>query len=195
MPIARQYSYAEISAAIDRANGQKLAEIKVGAVNGQEIEDLAKSRVVQTSGTSPYKKGYGHAYAHIDSFTQNKKSPTNTAIAQAQDHKSRWQNKRTCIEAAMEMINRDVGVQAHLAKYDGPTPPTDLFWPKKIPLTGSFYGVSAGEKFVRKAATGSINFMVVGFTLVIYSCYPDSFLAVTDTSDMADLGQLFGPNW
>jgi hypothetical protein len=172
------YSYADIAMAIARANGQALKDIRVGGLNGSKASDLGRSRNVGPKGNSPYVKSTGHVFAHVRSFADGATKPNilaSSAISKAS--KSMWRDRHMAIEAAMEMMNSpqaQPGIQTFMAGGPAPTAPT---WLKHIPMDGTYYGYEAGKNDLRWVETGSINFYIVGFSLFIYSCYPDGFVA------------------
>jgi hypothetical protein len=172
------YSYADIATAIARANGQALKDIRVGGLNGSTAGDLGPSRNVGPKGNSPYVKSTGHVYAHVRSFADGATNPNiiaSSAISKAS--KSMWRDRHTAIEAATEMMNSpqaQPGIQTFMAAGPAPTAPT---WLKHIPMDGTYFGYEAGKNELRLVETGSINFYMVGFSLFIYSCYPDGFVA------------------
>lgn len=172
------YTQADVAAAIARANGQQLKTIKTGGLNGQSASDLGPSRIVQKQGSSPYKKGTGHTFSHVATFGQGAIDPKIKASATtASLVKSQWQDRRTVIAAATEMMNSpqaQPGIQAFTG--GGPAPANPV-WLKKIPLNEPYYGYEAGATALREVKTGSINFWIAGNTLFIYSCYPDGFVA------------------
>lgn len=172
------YTQADIAAAIARANGQQLNTIKVGGLNGSTAGDLGPSRIIQTQGASPYKKGTGHTFSHVATFGQGAIDPKIKASATlASSIKSQWQDRRTVIAAATEMMNSpqaQPGIQSFLG---GGAAPANPVWLKKIPLDDYYYGYEAGSTAPRLVETGSINFWIAGHALFIYSCYPDGFVA------------------
>ncbi|MCC2957765.1 hypothetical protein LK542_19275 [Massilia sp. IC2-477] len=172
------YTQADVAAAIARANGQQLATIKVGGLNGFTASDLGPSRTVQTQGSSPYKKGTGHTFSHVATFGQGALDPKIKASAtMASAIKSQWQDRRTAIAAATEMINSPQA-QPGIASFLGGGPaPANPVWLKRIPLDDVYYGYEAGSTTPRLVETGSINFWIAGHSLFIYSCYPDGFIA------------------
>jgi hypothetical protein len=172
------YTESDVTAAIARANGQKLANIRTNIPAGQSQEALGKSRTIVPQGGMPYAKSTGHVFAHVATFTEGSISPHKSAIFAAQAGKSLWADRRTAIAAATELINSPQakpGIQEFLT---GPAR-TSPVWLKHIPLDDNYYGIDRphGETFVRKAETGSINFWITAGTLYIYSCYPDGFVA------------------
>jgi hypothetical protein len=185
------YTYADVEVAIARANGQPLKDIKVGALNGSTPSDLGRSRNVKPQGSSPYVKSTGHVYAHVRTFAQGATNPDIIASgALSRASKSRWQDRRTAIAAATEMINSpqaQPGINSFLG--GGPTPSAPV-WLKHIPLDGIYYGCEAGKDELRLVETGSINFYIAGYSLFIYSCYPDGFVA--GVKGLADYAALDG---
>lgn len=189
------YTRADVEAAIAKANGQKLAVIKVGGLNGADVADIRHGNAgMQSQGASPYLKGTGHTFAHVSSYTQRLPAtdPTMSGIAAAQAGKSLWVNRHTAIDAALELINSpqaQPGIQQCMA---GNIPASGTVWLKRIPLDGIHFGLEPGSKLEKQAETGSINFVVVGHSLFIYSCYPDGFAAGNKALDkMYDLGGMF----
>jgi hypothetical protein len=187
------YTEADIAAAIARANGQRLAVIKVGGLNGSSATDLGPSRVVQTQGNSPYRKGTGHTFSHVATFGQGATDPQIRASAQmAAQGKSQWQDRRTAIAAATEMMNSpqaQPGIQSFLG--GGPAP-ADNVWLKRIPLDDYYYGYEPASNVPRLVEFGAINFWIAGHSLFIYSCYPSGFIAGVEgvrdpTFDLAGL--------
>jgi hypothetical protein len=172
------YSSADVEAAIARGNGQSLADIRVGALNGSTAEDLGQTRVVRPHGASPYVKSTGHVYAHVRTFADGATNPNILASsAMSKASKSMWQDRRTAIAAATEMMNSpqaQAGIQSFLGGGPAPNAPT---WLQHIPLDGIYYGYEAGKNELRLVEKGSINFYIVGFSLFIYSCYPNDFVA------------------
>lgn len=190
------YTEADVIAAIARANGQKLAQIKTNAPAGMSEAARGKNRTIVPQGASPYTKSTGHVFAHVATFTEGSISPHKAAIAAAQANKSLWADRRTAQAAATELMNSPQARPGIEQFNTGPVP-TAPIWLKNIPLDGIYYGIDKphGESYLRKAETGSINFWITAGTLYIYSCYPDGFGAgipgVRDDTDPS-LGLLFG---
>jgi hypothetical protein len=172
------YTQADIAAAIARANGQQLATIKVGGLNGSTASELGPSRIVQKQGNSPYKKGTGHTFSHVATFGQGAIDPKiKASAALASSIKSQWQDRRTAIAAATELMNSpqaQPGIQSFL---NGGPAPANPVWLKQIPLDDYYFGYEANSSVPRQVETGSINFWIAGHSLFIYSCYPDGFVA------------------
>lgn len=190
------YAEADVIAAIARANGQKLAQIKTNAPAGMSAAARGKNRSIVPQGNSPYTKSTGHVFAHVATFTQGSISPHKAAIAAAQENKSLWADRRTAYAAATELMNSPQARPGIEQFNTGPVP-TAPVWLKKIPLDGIYYGIDKphGEDYLRKAETGSINFWITAGTLYVYSCYPDGFIAgipgIREDEDPY-LGLLFG---
>jgi hypothetical protein len=187
------YTTTDVEAAIARANGQKLNQIKANTPSGLSGQALGGARVMTPQGGMPYAKSTGHVFAHVATFTQGSVSPDKDTVKAAQAHKSLWADRRTAIDAATELMNSPQakpGIQQFAA---GPAPASPI-WLKGIPLDGDYYGYEIGKDYVRKAETGSINFWITAGVLYIYSCYPDGFVAGTKglRTDTPDLSQLFG---
>ena len=186
MPLNKHYSTAEVEAAIARANGVALASI--GAAD-------TRSRDIRAQGASPYRKGTGHVFAHVATYTQRLPSSDRTmsGIRSGQAGKSLWQNRRDCIAACTELLNNDVKVKQWLDKFDNPGPrgkradPIDV---KNRPVTGDYYGYAAGGTALMKVTTAAINLWEVGGQLVIYSSYPCGLAAYDEPA--LDLDALFG---
>lgn len=190
------YTEADVIAAIARANGQKLAQIKTNAPAGMTQAALGQNRSIVPQGGMPYSKSTGHVFAHVATFTEGSISPHKAAIFAAQGHKSLWADRRTAYAAATELMNSPQARPGIEQFKSGPAP-TAPIWLKKIPLDGIYYGIDKphGEDFLRKAETGSINFWITAGTLYVYSCYPDSFIAGMEgirVDTDGGLGLLFG---
>lgn len=190
------YSTADIEAAIARGNGQSLANIRAGTLNASSASDLGPSRILQPKGKAPYVSGYGHAFAHVRTFAEGATDPNikaSSAISKAQ--KSMWQDRRTAIEAAKEMMDSRQA-QPGIQKFAGGAAPSQNPWPKHIPLDGIYYGYEAGKNELRLVEEGSINFWITGSLLFIYSCYPDAFVAgvkgLRSDHELEGLSGLFG---
>ncbi len=191
------YTEADVIAAIARANGQKLAQIKTNAPLGMTDVARGKNRTIAPQGNNPYTPSTGHVFAHVATFTQGSISPHKDAIAAAQENKSLWADRRTACAAATELMNSPQARPGIEQFNGGGAVPTAPIWLKRIPLDGIYYGIDKphGENFLRKAETGSINFWITAGTLYVYSCYPDGFVAgipgVRGDTDVS-LGFMFG---
>lgn len=189
------YSEADVIAAIARANGQKLAQIKTNAPSGMSDVARGKNRTIVPKGASPYTKSTGHVFAHVATFTHGSISPHKAAIAAGQEHKSLWADRRTAYAAATELMNSPQARPGIEQFTNGPVPNAPI-WLQKIPLDGIYYGIDKqhGEHIPRKAETGSINFWITAGTLYVYSCYPDGFVAGIPgvRGDDVSLDLLFG---
>lgn len=188
------FSRTDIEAAIARANGQKLAQIKTNAPAGLSGQALGSARHMTPQGGMPYSKSTGHVFAHVATFTEGSISPDAAAIKAAQAHKSLWADRRTAIDAATELMDSMQAKQGVQQFQNGP-PPSAPIWLKGISLDGDYYGYEIGSNYLRKADTGSINFWMTAGVLYIYSCYPDGFVAgakgLRDNIDL-DLASVFG---
>jgi hypothetical protein len=190
------YSSADVEAAIARGNGQSLADIRVGALNGSTAEDLGQTRAVRPHGNSPYVKSTGHVYAHVRTFADGATNPSILASsAMSKAIKSMWQDRRTAVAAATEMMNSPQA-QAGIQGFLGGAAPKAPTWLQHIPLDGIYYGYEAGRNELRLVEKGSINFYIVGFSLFIYSCYPNDFVAgargLRSDQELEGVAGLFG---
>jgi hypothetical protein len=191
------FSEADVEAAMARANGQQLSQIMSGALNTKEMKELGQNRVIDTELIQPKQKkgqprpdkvlmpfihGTGHAYSHVATFGLGAIDPKILdSAAAAEVIKSRWQDRRTAIAAATEMMNSRA-LQKHVAKFTGAGPiPSDSICVKQIPLAGVYYGYQAGDvaktEVPRLIEKGAINFCIIAKFLFIYSCYPEDFVA------------------
>jgi hypothetical protein len=162
--LLKTYKYEDVEAAFARTNGISLTGLKTGG-------DTARTYAAQ--GSSPYRKGTGHAFAHVATYTERLPSSDQAMqkIRANQNSKSLWQNRRTAINACMELLNGDQKVRQWLKKFDDGirTDPIDVI---KRPLNGDYYGYRANDNLLMKATTGAINILGVSGELYIYSTYP-----------------------
>ena len=190
------YTLLEIEAALARANGQTLANIKNVTKAGDSLEDRGKSRDFGQNPDVHYKKKTAHTYAHVATFSQGSLSNVvkGMAVKQAAD-KSLWQDRRSCVAGSREVINSTEG-KAVVAKFQSASPPTG---PQRIgpgvPVTGDYYGYSGGSSELRKVATATTCIYICAGVLFITTSYPQSMVAgpagLYPDPDL-DLSALFG---
>jgi hypothetical protein len=179
--LLKTYKYEDVEAAFAKANGVSLGNLK----GGNDVRNYS------AEGTSPYVKGTGHAFAHVATYTQ--RLPESDAgmakIRTNQGSKSLWQNRRTAINACMELLNNDTRVREWLKKFDDNSrnEPIDVI---KRPLTGDYYGYLPASSTLMKATTAAINIFGVAGNLCIYSAYPCDMAGLTEPD--LDLSSLFG---
>ena len=166
MPMKKPWTPEDTEAAIHRANGNLLKDLKAGTP-----KDFAKARTQYT--TSGKKRG--HEYMH--------RASTGPGF------KSRYGSRYCCIQVTCEMLNHPL-VQADLEKFDQGTK-TDT-WIKDIPIVGDWYGYprDADNQYgeLHKIGKACINLVTDGTNLYIYSTYPSDF-----QGEMTyDLTSLFG---
>jgi hypothetical protein len=187
--LLKAYNYQDVEAAVAKANGRFLDDLKAGS-----NPDL---RVYAAQGKNPYREGTGHVFAHVDTYTQRlpSKDAAMTLIRTKQvEKKSRWQNRRTALSACMELLNGDQMVRKWLKDFDTAgskasrrPDPIDI---KDRPVAGDYYGYAINEKVLKKVTKAAINIYAVGGELIIYSTYP-TVLCEFQEPDL-DLGSLFG---
>ncbi|HWE99723.1 MAG TPA: hypothetical protein VG248_08000 [Caulobacteraceae bacterium] len=173
-----QYTSAEIGAALARANGQTLAMIKNAALAPQSAEDRGPSRNFGANPNHAYKDKTGHTYAHVATFSEGSLNPTVKGMALTQAAgKSRWQDRRTCIEGTREVVNSVAGqaVVALFAAAPAPTGPQRIG--PGIALTGDYYGYEAGSSVLRKISKGTTCIYIAANVLFITTSYPEEFVA------------------
>jgi hypothetical protein len=171
------YNSIEVAQAISRANGQKLNKIKTGSLNAETEDALGRKREIKVQGSNPYAKLTGHTFAHVATFAQGAIKPEIIAAAQkSAAEKSLWQDRRTVVAAATEMMNSPQVAPDVLLFTNGPVPtgPTRV---QAIGLAGDYYGFEPGMNHTRKVETGTIIFFIAGGNLYITSCYPETFVA------------------
>ena len=187
------FTSIEVAQAIARANGQKLNQIKTGSLNAQTVETLGRARNIKVQGSNPYAKLTGHTFAHVATFSQGaiKQDIKDSGIKSAAE-KSLWQDRRTAVAAATEMMNAPQVAPIVLRFTNGPVPsgPERV---QAIPLGDDYYGFEPGVNYTRKVESGTVIFYMAMGTLYITSCYPETFVAgaigLCDTT--YDLGGLF----
>lgn len=191
------FTRSEIEVAIARANGQKLASIKSGALNTSSSNQLGPSRAMGPQKKDPYKTQTGHVYAHVATFAQGSTNPEVKASGlQSAAEKSRWQDRRTVIEAAWEMMQSPQAkpiIEAFAP--NGASKPSGPERIQRIPLDGIYYGYESGKAYLREVETGTIVFYIALEALFIYTCYPEDFVAGVKgvaTRDHYELNGLFG---
>jgi hypothetical protein len=187
------FTSIEVAQAISRANGQKLNQIKTGGLNAQTDDALGRARNIKVQGSNPYAKLTGHTFAHVATFSQGaiKQDIKDSGIMSAAK-KSLWQDRRTVVAAATEMMNSPQVAPVVLLFASGPVPsgPERVL---AIPLSDNYYGFEPGVNDTRKVESGTIIFYMAAGTLYITSCYPETFIAgaIGLRDDNYDLGGLF----
>lgn len=186
------YTSIEVAQAIARANGQKLNQIKSGTL---PVDDkvLGQARNIKVQGSNPYAKLTGHTFAHVATFSQGaiKQDIKNSGIKSTAE-KSLWQDRRTVVAAATEMMKSPQVAPIVQLFNNGPVPsgPQRV---QAIPLGDNYYGFEPGVNHTRKVESGTIIFLIAATNLYITSCYPETFVAgaIGLGDDDYDIGGLF----
>lgn len=180
--VKKNYSLAEAEAAVNRSNGQPLAQGQGDPAN----------RIFNNTGAKK-----GHEYIHRGfvakyEFRGDHPSGENPQLSQLEKNtlaKSRSENRRTSYQLAQATLNSPRG-QAALADLDalGDNPSGEQKWLKDIDVLGEdLYGYEGGGTVVKKVSKAAINFRKINGTLFIASVYPTEFQGVRDY----DLGDFF----
>ena len=182
MTLVKNYTKIDVEAAISRASGMKVDKM----TSATDSHD----RTFAAQGPNPYKKGTGHVFAHVATYTQRLPSghARMAAIKSRQNNKSLWQNRNDAVDACKELLNGDKNVKDLLAKFSTPTQratfdsPVDV---KDRPVSGDYYGYDAGSSSLQKVTKAAINIYEVGGELIIFSAYPTAFAGFDDTVDLS----------
>jgi hypothetical protein len=193
MPV---YTDIEIAAALARANGQTLTDIKKAALAPLSAEARGPSRNFGVNTAKAYKDKTGHTYAHVATFSQGSLNATvkGMAVVQAQQ-KSRWQDRRTCIEATREVVNSPEGQVKVNSFAAAPVPTGPVRIGPGIALAGDYYGFEADSTALRKISKGTTCIFITAGVLYITTSYPEEFVAGPiglRQDDDLDLSTLFG---
>ena len=115
-------------------------------------------------------------------------------MVQARD-KSRWQDRRTCIQATREVVNSPEG-QVEVNRFAAaPIPAGPVRIGPGVNLAGDYYGYEAGSTVLRKIASGTTCIFITAGVLYITTSYPETFVAGLiglRHDDDLDLSTLFG---
>jgi hypothetical protein len=175
MPI---YTESEIQAALARANGQTLTNIKNVAQAHDSLEVRGQKRDFGGNVNKAYKDKTGHTYAHVATFSEGSLNATVKGMAAVQKRdKSLWQDRRTCIKATMEVVNSAEGqlVVNKFAATPAPAGPQRIG--PGIILAGDYYGYESGQTALRKIAKGTTCIYIAAGVLFITTSYPEEFVA------------------
>lgn len=189
------YTLNEVSAALARANGQKMAAIYDVTLANQTLKERGQGRIFGSNGTVAYAKKTSHSYAHVATFSEGSvnnvvKSMANTAAVK----KSRWQDRQTCISAVTEIINSVVGEEVLNQFAVAPLPGRPLQI-ESIALAGNYYGFETNTTFSRKVSHGTACVFILAGMLFITTSYPDRFVAGMiglSNENQENIGDFFG---
>lgn len=178
--VKKAYTLNEAAAAIDRSNGQKLAD---GAGSPQ-----SRGQYNNTG------KKLGHEYMHrgaVGIYNTAGDHPTGMrALSPLETNmlgKSRASSRANSYRLAHYLLNSP-SVQVELGNADSGVGDPQK-WLKSVPVTdGSIYGYEPGSDVQKRVCEAAINFRKIGDELFIASIYPTKFLAEEDL----DLSSLFG---
>jgi hypothetical protein len=191
-----QYTSIQVEAALARANGQTLTAIKNAALASRTPEQRGPDRSFGANTNVAYKAKTAHAYAHVATFAQGSINPVVKGMAakQAQE-KSRWPDRRTCIEATTEVINSAAGQAIVDLFAASPAPSGPQRIGPGIALVGDYYGYEAGSTQLRKVSSATTCIFITAGVLYVTTTYPETFVAGPlglMQEEALDLSSLFG---
>lgn len=179
--VKKIYSLAEAEAAVNRSNGQPLAQ-GVGDPRNRTYNNTGKKR--------------GHEYMHRGpiakyEFRGDHPSGENPQLSGLEKNvlkKSRTEDRRTSYRLVQALLNSPAG-QTALGELDagGDNPPGQKWLPAIDVLAEDLYGYESDGTVVKKISKARINFRKINGSLFIASVYPTEFQGERDY----DLGDFF----